>query len=173
MNYYVEIPYARVSELAFPNFCPYTLDENPNREWEVEGKTKREPAVSLPGVPIIVAREDKFIFRVPASGRFVKLQHYYTLVIAAFLLLICTTLAISVAFPALEKVPGVPEAVGAFLIVAIIMYLWKRWTARQVWIDYVGDEFVEVVFKRKIYVELFCELNKLTFQKKFFNFRWD
>jgi len=173
MNYYVEIPYACVHGLVFPNLCPFTLDENPNREWEVAGHTDRGPALALPGVPVMIVREHKFIFRVPASGRFVRLQSFLTLLVFGLGVVFCGALVIGMAIPSLEKIPGVPEVIGAILVVAILAYLWKRWSARNVWIDYVGDEFVEVVFKRKSYVELFCRSNSLTFRQKFFNFRMD
>jgi hypothetical protein len=168
MNYYVEIPYARLATLTFPPICPFTLETNPKGEWEVEGLTKSDPALSLPGLPLMVVRGRKMIFRVPASRRFARRQHLATLLIAVLLVSSCLALAAGEVL----KLWWFGVIFWVLLAGAFAACNWKYWSKCRVWIDYVGAEFVEVVFKRKAYVEQFCSLNGLTFRRKFFNFRW-
>ena len=176
MNSYVEIPSETLNRLTFPNLCPFTLAENTEAKWEIVGHTKSS-GVSIPGVPFIVTSGRKCRFHIPVSSKFERNQHKLGLLSAILVFLplfLFMLLAISNTIfdlgDTFVKVISFLQVIGVF---GILLYTVKRWFCRHVWIDYVGTESLEVVFKRKQYVEKFCEENQLEYKRKLFNFRPD
>ena len=167
MNHYIEIPYDQFGSLWFPKVCPFTLRSNPDTRWEVRGKTRSKEAFSIPGV-LMVTKNRNYNFSIPVDSRFARTQRLLNktmwLLIALFLLFIL----ISMIF-------RIPQIVGAIAFVSspviFLPVLLQKWRQRHVWIDYVGTDFVEVVFKKRKYADEFCRLNGLTFRRKLINFR--
>jgi hypothetical protein len=168
MNYYVEIPNNSLESIRFPATCPFTLEPNPGRQWEVVGRTKSS-AVIVPLVPVMCVSGRKCVFQIPASNKFVRGQYALTLFcFGAFLLFFVVLLTNEFAkFPnkIIEPIVFIVIAVGTFA------YCLRQILRRHVWIDYVGSDLIEIVFKRKVYADEFCTMNGLEQRRKLVNFR--
>jgi hypothetical protein len=168
MNYYVEIPNTALEMIRFPETCPFTLEPSPKTNWEVRGRTKSN-ALLIPAVPVMLVNGRKCVFRLPASSKFVRRQHALTLLcFGSFLLFVMAVLT--------SELAGLPSKIAeptilVALSVGTIAYGLGRLFQRHVWIDYVGQDFVEIVFKRKKYADEFCEINNLKHLRKLVNFR--
>jgi hypothetical protein len=86
-NYYIEIPGTRLRGLVFPDFCPFTLDEDTSRKWEV---TKRVNAGTVFWVPFMfcVINEATIILTIPVSRRYAFHQACVTMFILASIALL-------------------------------------------------------------------------------------
>ncbi len=167
MSYYVEIPAECIPRLRFPEFCPFTLNSPADREWILKGTTKTD-GFKIPGVPFFIVSGRDIELPIPVSLEFAQFQRKLALG-AAWLSIPCFLLiAINAVVRKFDPLAEI-LMLGPFL--AAIVYGWKRFLQRRVWIDYVGTNSVEIVFKRGDYADQFCDLNGLEYQRKFFNFR--
>jgi hypothetical protein len=162
MAYFVKISANPLFVVRFPALCPFTLQPDPKRTWDLTGRTETG-FLGLPILTPMIVYYRKAIIQIPASQSFVRRQSLLGLYAGLLLAVALTALFLDAVW--LHWLDRYQNYWLVLPAASFGVYLWKIWLARRVVIRFVGKESVVLRFSSKEYAEAFAALNGLALER--------